>query len=33
MMKNNAPLPPYISYSTIENEFTIFTTDESLKGE
>ena len=33
MMKNNAPLPSYILYSILENEFTIFTSDESLKGE
>ena len=32
-MKNNAPLPSFVVYSIVENEFTIFTTDESLKGE
>ena len=33
MMKNNAALPSFIVYSNANNEFTIFTLDESLKGE
>ena len=33
MMKNNAPLPSFVVYSIVENEFTIFNPDESLKGE
>ena len=32
-MKNNAALPSFIVYSNVNNEFTIFTLDESLKGE